>query len=174
MVEPQTGLLTRPWQQWFAALLLRSGGSGEAPTNAELAALVTALGTPDHLLAGPVTPPTVAARAAGAGVGATVTVSGTDSAGTITLTTAARVARRSHSAVVQLTFAAAWPAAPRVLLTPANDAAMALEAGRLQGPPCRVRIRQADVTTTGVTLRVGVTRLPREADTYVWNYLAVG
>jgi hypothetical protein len=59
---------------------------------------------------------------------------------------------------------------------PANDAAWALLFGRFlkAGHAASVRLRHADVTTTGFALRVGVTTLPREAETYVWNYMSIG
>jgi hypothetical protein len=188
VVDLRTGLLSRPWQQYLAALLERAGGSGEQLTNADLATLTALLTTRvaaleaagpaarGHLLGGPLTPPTVSPVPAGAGAGATASVVGTDSAGTITLTTAARAARRSNSEVLRLTFAAAWTAPPICTITPANDAAWALLFGRFlpHGQAASVRLRQADVTTTSFALRVGVTSLPREAEVYQWNYIAVG
>ena len=183
-IDPRTGLISPPWADWLAALLTRAGGSGEQLTNADLAALLTSLTasvaalTPGrtHLLGGPLTPPTVTPGPAGAGAGATARVAGNDNAGTLTLTVAALAARRSNSEVLRLTFATAWTQPPVVTLMPANDAAWALLFGRFlhHGHAASVRLRQADVTTTDFPLRVGVTSLPREAETYSWNYMALG
>ena len=107
--------------------------------------------------------PTVQAVTLGAGSGATATVSGRDSAGSITLTTASFQARRSHAGVLILTFHDAYTTAPIVTLMPANDAAVALSLGT-------VRLRREDITTTGFTLRSGVARLPRTGDTFTWMY----
>ncbi len=118
----------------------------------------------------------MAAIAAGAGDGASASVTGNDTAGSITLTVAALAARRSHSEVVRLTFAVPYAAPPIVLVMPANDAAWALLFGRFvrHGHAASVRLRQEDVTETSFVLRVGVTSLPREGDTYAWNYMVVG
>ncbi len=186
VVDRTTLLVSRPWSQWFAALLTRTGGSGEAPTNTDLAALVAGVLSPAALLLrvaaleavvyGHLGLPTVQAVAAGAGAGATASVTGTDRAGTVTLTTVARQPRRSHSAVLQLTFQTPYAVAPVVLLSPANDAAWALLCGRFvaAGHAASVRLRQADVTTTGFPLRVGVTSFPREGDSYQWTFVVIG
>jgi hypothetical protein len=176
LTDRQTLLVARPWQQYFQALETRVGGPN-APTILELAAALAALGSlPTDLAALTLRvaaleaaaarhqgTPSVQAVTLGAGSGASASVSGTDRAGTLTLTTASGQARRSHSAVLTLTFAAAYPAQPVVTLTPANDAAWALPVGT-------VRLRQADVTTTTFTLRSGRTRLPRARETFQWTY----
>ena len=64
--------------------------------------------------------PTVAAQTAGAGSDASASVSGADTAGTLTVTTQSGVERRSHSAVLTLTFA---------LLEPGNGELMFLGYG---------------------------------------------
>jgi hypothetical protein len=182
-VDRQTQLISRPWADWLAALLTRAGGSGEQLTNADLAALVTSLTASvqtltarTHLLGGPLTPPSVVPVAAGAGDGATASVSGNDNAGTITLSVAALAERRSNSEVLRLTFAAAWTAAPIVVISAANNAAWSLYYGRFlrHGHPASVRLLQDAVTETSFALSVGVTSLPREAAVYQWNFLAVG
>jgi hypothetical protein len=187
--DPRTGLISRPWAEWLAALLTRAGGPGEQPTNADLTALVAALTarvsgleaqTPAparaHLLGGPLTPPSVTAIAAGAGLGATASVAGNDNAGTISLAVQALAARRSNSEVLRLTFAVPYAQPPICTLMPANDAAWALLFGRFlkDGHAASVRLRQADVSTTAFALRVGVTSLPREAETYAWSYIVLG
>ena len=177
MIDRQTLLVTRPWSQWLAALCTRAGGYGEVESLDAVLAQLAALGTLPTQLAALTTrvaaleavvyahqgTPTVQAVTLGAGSGATASVSGQDRAGTITLTTASFQDRRSHSEVLRLTFAAAYTTAPRVLLMPANDAAWTL-------PPATIRLRQADVTTTGFPLRSGVTRLPRQGEVYQWTY----
>ena len=173
--DPQTHLVSRPWQQWLEALCTRAGGYGDVESLTEV---ITAVGDLSAALTAVTTrvaaleaaaglhqgTPTVAAVTTGAGSGATATVSGRDAAGTLSLTTASAQARRSHSAVLTLTFHTAYAAAPRLTLTPINDAAWALAPGT-------IRVRQADVTTTGFTLRSGRDRLPRPGDTYQWTYV---
>jgi hypothetical protein len=44
LTDPRTGLISRPWAQWFAALEERVGGA-VAPTNAELVTQVTQVTT---------------------------------------------------------------------------------------------------------------------------------
>lgn len=156
-------------------------GAGSPPATAPSTALdaLGALELPPrrtHLVGGPPAPPSVAAVTAGAGAGATASVSGSDTAGSITLSVAALAERRSNSEILRLTFAVAFAAAPVVIVSPSNDAAWALHFGRFlrNGHAASVRVRQSDVTTTGFPLRVGVTRLPSDAATYSWNYLAIG
>jgi hypothetical protein len=185
VVDRQTLCLSRPWAEFLAALVARAGGSGEQPTNADLAGLLAALAATvaalppparTHLLGGPLTPPRVVAVAAGAGAGATASVAGTDTAGYLELTTASGQARRSQSEVLRVTFATAYSTPPVVVICPANDAAWSLLFGRFlpQGHAASVRLRREDVSTTGFPLRVGVTSLPREAETYAWSYLVMG
>lgn len=173
LIDRQTQLLSRPWQQYFAALDTRVGGPS-APTILELAAAGTTLTTALAALTLRVAAlearvlthlgtPTVAAVATGAGTGAVVSVSGSDLAGILTLTTAFGQARRSHSLLLTLTFAAAWSPAPVVVLSPANSAAYRLAPGT-------VRVLGSDVGTTGFSLRSGTPCLPRDAATFTWNY----
>jgi len=187
VVDRQTLCVTRPWAEYLAALAARAGGAGEQLTNADLAALVTTLTTTvsslqaqattrAHLLGGPLTPPSVVPVAAGAGAGATARVVGNDNAGTLTLTTAARAARRSHSEILRLTFAVPYAAPPVVTLMPANDAAWSLYYGRFlrHGHPSSVRLLQAAVSTTGFPLSVGTTALPRAGEVYQFTYHCIG
>ncbi len=184
IAEPPSLLLARPWQQYFAALDTRVGGAS-APTILELAADLAALGPGlaaltlrvaalEAVVFGHRGTPTVAAVAAGAGTGAVVSVSGSDRAGVVSLTTAALADHRSNSDVLTVTFAAAWTAAPLVQVQPANDAAYGLLYGRFSAHPCSLRLVQSRVTTTGFPLAVGVTALPREGNTYVWSYSVSG
>ncbi len=180
LIDRQTQLLSRPWQQYFAALDTRVGGPS-APTILELAAARDSLSTALAALTLRVTAlearaaaleaaaalhlgtPTVAAVATGAGTGAVVTVSGTDARGTLSLTTASYQARRSHALLLTLTFAAAYPSAPVVLLEPANAAAAALAPGT-------VRVLRSDTATTGFSLRTGTARLPRDGAVFLFSY----
>jgi len=187
LTERQTQLLARPWVHWFQALDTRVGGPS-APTILELAADLAALGSVPAALAAltlrvaaleaaaalHLGTPTVQAVAAGAGTGAVVRVRGSDRAGVLSLTTAARADHRSNSDVLTVTFHTAWTAPPLVQVQPANDAAYGLLYGRFTAHPCSVRLVQSRVTTTGFPLAVGVTSLPREGDTYLWSYVAVG
>jgi hypothetical protein len=191
LVDPRTQLLSRPWVQWLQTLDLRVGGPS-APTILELAAdlatLTTGLATLTTGLAAltlrvaaleaaaglHLGTPTVQAVAAGAGTGAVVSVSGTDRAGVLSLTTANLVPRRSNSDLLTVTFHTPWAAAPLVQVQPANNAAYGLREGRFSEHPCSVRLVQSRVTTTTFVLSVGVTSLPRDGDTYLWSYVAVG
>ena len=101
-------------------------------------------------------------------------ISGSDRAGTVTLTTAALADHRSNSDVLTVTFASPYAAPPVVISTPANAAAYGLREGRFQRHPCSVRLIQSRVTTTSFSLRVGVTALPREGDTYAWTFTSTG
>jgi hypothetical protein len=189
VIDPRTGLLSRPWAEWFAALIRRTGGSGDELTNAELHVVTTQLAAQiaalvaapspalGHLRGGPVTPaPSVVPVSAGAGSGATASVVGTDSAGSITLSVAALATRRSNSEICRLTFGTAWTAPPVVLIQPSNDAAYALAFGRFVRPGHAVSVRlvQGAVTSTGWALRVGSQTLPSAAAVYQWSYLSIG
>lgn len=204
VVDRQTLMLTPPWAEFFAAFLTRIGGIGEVITLDELAALVAGLsggdafggdpiavsppetpGTLDavpvpprqgHLLGGPLAPPSIAIVAAGAGSGATASVTGTDAAGTMTLTTRAQDDHKSNAELMRVTFAMPYATAPVVLCAPANPAAMALLYGRFrpQDIAVAIHVRQSDVTTTGFPVRCGSASLATIAETYQWNYLCVG
>ncbi len=184
LIDRQTQQLSRPWIQWFQALDTRVGGPS-APTILELAAELAALGPGLAALTLRVAAlearvfghdglPTVAAVAAGAGVGAVVSVSGTDRAGVVSLTTAALADHRSNSDVLTVTFHTPWAAAPLVQMQPANDAAYALREGRFSAHPCSVRVIQSRVTATTFVVSVGVTSLPRAGDTYAWTFSSLG
>lgn len=191
ITDRQTQLLASPWVAWFQALDTRVGGPS-APTILELAAVSTALGLRVTALETALTAltlrvaaleavasahlgtPTVAAVEAGAGTGATVSVSGTDRAGRITLTTAALADHRSNAEVLRVTFATPYTTAPVVQLMPSNDAAYALREGRWTKHPVSVRVVTADVSTTGFAVSVGVTSLPRDGQMYTWTFVTLG
>jgi hypothetical protein len=107
------------------------------------------------------------AGGSGAGGAAVLSVSGTDTAGTITITTDVGDTPAASATVATITFATAFSAAPRVLIMPANDAAWDLAFGV-------VRCSQADASTTQFLLKSSSTPLPATtAATYKFNYLVV-
>ena len=105
--------------------------------------------------------PTVA-EGAGAGTGATVQLTGTDSAGVITVTTG--TLPTAAATVVTVTFASAFDYAPAVVLSPGNAATALLSGGTMA---------RAVASTTVITLTAGSTGLTG-ATTYVWQYVTVG
>lgn len=112
-----------------------------------------------HLLSTAVAAPTIAAGSA-AGTGPTVAVSGTDLAGTVSVTTGTSP---GTGTVATVTFNVAFGSAPRaVMLTPANAATAAAVADWYAGT----------ATTTTFVLGAGVALAASTA--YVWNYLVVG
>jgi hypothetical protein len=103
------------------------------------------------------------AAGAGAGTGPTVSVSGTDQNGQISVLTGSSP---TASAVVgTITFANAWGTTPRVLLTPANAAAAALSGN--------AAVFVSSPGTTNFAVSVGSTQLGATT-TYLWNYFVVG
>jgi hypothetical protein len=117
--------------------------------------LSTILGVAPGLAAGP--------GAGGAGV--SVSVTGSDTVGTIFVTTGA--APTASAIVVTLTYATAWAFNPRVLVVPSNRLTRALTGAQI------VDCDQAtDSTTASFVLRSGTTGLAA-ATTYAWNYLVM-
>jgi hypothetical protein len=111
------------------------------------------------------TTPTIAAGA-GAGTSPTVSISGTDTNGVITVTAGASPA--TGATIVTVTFSAARAAAPKtVLLTPAEANAAALT-GTTQ-----VFAGAAGISTTAFTVTSGSAALTATT-TYKWNYLVLG
>lgn len=104
----------------------------------------------------------VLAEGAGAGTGPSVQLTGTDSAGVITVTTG--TLPTAAATVVTVTFASEFDAAPAVVLSPGN-AVTALLSG--------VTMARATATMTAITLTAGSTGLTA-ATTYVWHYVTVG
>jgi hypothetical protein len=108
--------------------------------------------------------PTIAAGA-GAGTGPTVTISGNDRAGRISVTTG--TAPSASAIVATVTFSTAFGAAPRaVLLTPAGPLAGALSGN------AAVYLDSASTTTGVFVIKVGSTGLTA-ATTYLWHYLVM-
>lgn len=102
--------------------------------------------------------PSIAAQAA-ACTSPTVSISGTDTAGSVTITTGTGCAAPGD--LVTTTFASAFAVAPRVVLTPANGNSAALNA----------YIDDASLTTG--SFRIGVVNVPSDATMYKWNYYAL-
>jgi hypothetical protein len=109
--------------------------------------------------------PSIAAGA-GAGTGPSVSVAGTDLGGSISLTTG--TGPGTNAVIATLTFALAFPAAPKaVLLTPANINARALSG------TSQVWVDLAsDITTTTFAFRANVALAASTA--YQWYYTVIG
>jgi hypothetical protein len=120
-----------------------------------------------HLLGGGAAAPTVAAGA-GAGTGATAALQAgsTDTSGYLNLTTGS-AGEAGSSPIATITFNAAYPAAPKVILTPANAAAAALT-GAVQ-----VFADVAQVTAGAFVIEAGATALA-VSTAYVWAYQVIG
>ncbi len=104
----------------------------------------------------------------GAGVGATMTITGTDLAGRIELITGTGPTA-VNTIVCSITFATAFASAPRVvILTPATTAAA------VQGGTDGVYVNAAEITTTGFVIRNPNSALSGPTTTYRWYYLVVG
>lgn len=110
-----------------------------------------------HIVSGG-TAPTVAAGAA-ACTSPTLTVSGTDTAGTITVTTGSGCS--ASGTLATITFAGPFAAAPNVTLTPGGPTALALGA----------YVDDTSVSTTGFT--IGTNTTPANATAYQWNYQVI-
>jgi hypothetical protein len=113
-----------------------------------------------HVLGGSTTPTSVAGT--GAGTAPTIAIGGSDSSGSISVTTGAAPA--ASSGIVTLTFSAAYPAAPFLSLTPTNAAAAMLTGAGA------VYITK---TAGGFTLNAGATALAAST-AYTWDFLAIG
>lgn len=105
---------------------------------------------------------TAIAAGTGAGTSPTVSVTGTDSGGWISVLTG--TAPATSSPVVTITFSTTYAAAPRsVVLTPANSAAAAL------ATTSQVFADQANITTTTFVITSGSVALAATT-TYKWAY----
>lgn len=114
-----------------------------------------------HLL-GKTSAPSIAAGA-GAGTSPTVSVTGSDLAGEITVTTGT-LPTGTNATIVTLTFTAAYGTAPSVVLTPSN-AITAVLSGVTQ--------TFVNSTTTTFLLKSGTTALTAST-TYKWMYHVIG
>ena len=112
------------------------------------------------LLGGSATP-TIAANA-GVGTTPTISITGTDTAGKIILTTGTTPTAAAD--IATLTFNAAYSAAPYPVLTPGNAATTALGAATGVYPT---------PSTTTLKLTAGATSLAASTQ-YVWYYNVIG
>ena len=110
-----------------------------------------------HIITGGSTP-TIAAAAA-ACTAPTVSISGTDTAGVVTVTTGTGCGATGQLATV--TFASAFGATPKIVLTPASGETAALLGYQ----------DDAALSTTG--FHIGVFGVPNDATTYKWHYYAL-
>ena len=118
---------------------------------------VTNLAVTQHIITSGSTPGIAAGAAAC--TTPTVSVSGNDTSGTITVTTGTGCA--ASGPLATLTFANVFGAAPRVILTPGSSAALSLGA----------YVDNATVSTANFTL--GTNTTPANTTTYQWNYMIV-
>jgi hypothetical protein len=118
---------------------------------------VTSLAISGHIITSGTTPAVAAGTAAC--TSPTVSVSGNDTSGIVTITTGSGCASSGKLATV--TFASPFAAAPHVILTPGS----ALTAG------LNAYIDDSTVNTTAFDVGIGST--PANATTYKWNYLVV-
>lgn len=104
---------------------------------------------------------TIPAVAAGTAACAspTVSVSGNDTSGIITI--AARTGCAASGTLATLTFASAFGAAPHIVLTPGGPNALTLGA----------YINDSTVSTTGFA--IGTNTTPTDGATYKWNYIVL-
>lgn len=115
----------------------------------------TTLTVNGHIISGGSTPG-IAAGAAACTV-PTVSVSGNDTSGIITVTTGSGCS--GGGTLATLTFASAYAAAPHVTLTPGSSTAQTLGA----------YVNNGTILTTSVA--IGTNNTPVNATTYQWNYL---
>ncbi len=120
---------------------------------------VSGTATASHIKGGGSTPSISAG--VGAGTGGIALISGTDTAGQITVT--AGVLPTAAATIATVTFATAYSGIPYVQITPANSTAAALS-GNAQVYPTAL--------TTTFVLTPGTTALSN-ASVYKWNYLIV-
>jgi len=117
----------------------------------------------NHLIGGGATP-TIAAGA-GAGTGPTISVTGTDLAGYITITTG--TLPTLSAAIATITFALPYSSAPRtVQITPAGPNSAALSGVSM------VYVDQSNITPSSFPLTSGTTALTA-ATTYKWYYSTI-
>jgi hypothetical protein len=124
------------------------------PGNATFAGSITST----HLIGGG-SAPTIAAGT-GAGTSPTVSIAGTDNAGTITVTTGT-LPTGTNATVCTVTFSKAYVSAPYIVFCPSNSTAATLSGVTMVYPT---------TGTTSFTIVSGTTALTA-ASTYTWNYM---
>lgn len=113
-----------------------------------------------HIITGNKTGNTTVVAGAAACTAPTVTISGNDSSGTVTITTGTGCsAVTTPGPLATVTFASAYGASPRVTLTPASPAAAKLQ--YYYGP----------TATPNATFEIDTNTVPANATTYQYNYL---
>lgn len=120
------GPIAYMYQTNLSAFDLRSLAVGQTPATGTSVFSVDGTG---HIQSGGLGTPGIAAGAA-AGTSPTVSVTGNDTTGYITITTGTSPPTTADATVATVTFNGAYRAAPRVLLTPANGNAGALSTNR--------------------------------------------
>jgi hypothetical protein len=105
------------------------------------------------------------AAGTGAGTGGTVSISGNDTAMTVTVTTGTSPAFLSPVATV--TYNATWTSAPRVMISPANQLTAQLTSGSVP------YVAQTGVTTTTFAITSAGTALAASS-VYSWNVHSIG
>lgn len=110
--------------------------------------------------------PTVAPYVLGAGASATASITGSDYAGTISLTTSSSDTPAAGHPLLAVTFNGTplpFQTTPSVVIIPSNSAAWNLAYGSVQ-------YLQANTTTTGFELDTPTVALPSADATYTWTY----
>lgn len=119
-------------------------------------------------LRGTTTAPTIAAGT-GAGTTPTVSVTGTDIAGLVNITTGT-TPTGTNAIVATITFNTAYTTAPYVILIPANRNAQALAIGSIVLVPAAGQTN--GVTTTTFVIESGATALAAST-AYIWSYQVI-
>lgn len=119
-------------------------------------------------LRGTTTAPTIAAGV-GAGTTPTVSVTGTDIAGLVNITTGT-TPTGTNAIVATVTFNTAYTTAPYIILTPANRNAQALAIGSIVLVPAAGQTN--GVTTTTFVIESGATALAAST-AYIWSYQVI-
>lgn len=112
--------------------------------------------------------PTIAAGT-GAGTSPTVSISGTDMSGTISVTTGTSPTG-SNAILATITFNVAYGAAPRVQIDAGNRNAQALAIGAI--PLVPITGQTNGVTTTTFVIETGATALAASTS-YIWSYFVI-
>jgi len=114
------------------------------------------------------TGPRISFSVTGAGTGASAQVIGTDTSGEITLTTAVADTPVANADILTVNFGATYAIAPKVMISPSNDAAWGLTFAA-------ARYRQSDTDTSKFKIRSGSQPLPATTSAiYKWLYHVIG
>lgn len=135
---------------------LPNGGRLRLYSDAYVTRTIDIDGPTGHIYSGGATPGV--AVTANAGTGATVSVAGTDLAGTITLNVGTAPALGD---LLTLTFATSFVTAPRVVFSPANASAGGNAPGFYRS------------TVAGGSVKLAAAAAPAASTTYVWDYVVI-